>query len=46
MMVDERIIGTTTIKFFDDYIDKNTEYVLKNLEIQVQNFLSKYTENN
>ena len=46
MMVDEKIIGTTTIKFFDDYIDKNTEYVLKNLEIQVQNFLSTYIENN
>ena len=46
MMVDEKIIGTTTIKFFDDYIDKNTDYVLKNLEIQVQNFLSEYTENN
>lgn len=46
MMVDEKVIGTTTIKFFDDYIDKNTDYVLKNLEIQVQNFLSEYTENN
>lgn len=46
MMVDEKVIGTTTIKFFDDYIDKNTEYVLKNLEIQVQNFFSEYTENN
>lgn len=46
MMVDKKVIGTTTIKFFDDYIDKNTDYVLKNLEIQVQNFLSEYTENN
>ena len=46
MMVDEKVIGTTTIKFFDDYIEKNTDYVLKNLEIQVQNFLSEYTENN
>lgn len=46
MMVDEKVIGTTTIKFFDDYIDKNTDYVLKNLEIQVQKFLSEYTENN
>ena len=46
MMVDEKVIGPTTIKFFDDYIDKNTDYVLKNLEIQVQNFLSEYTENN
>ena len=46
MMVDEKIIGTTTIKFFDDYIGKNTDYVLKNLEIQVQKFLSEYTENN
>ena len=46
MMVDEKVIGTTTIKFFDDYIDKNTDYVLKNLEIQVQNFFSEYTENN
>ena len=46
MIVDERTIGTTTIKFFDDYIDNNAEYVLKNLEIQVQNFLSEYIENN
>lgn len=46
MMVDEKVIETTTIKFFDDYIADNTEYVFKNFEIQVQNFLSKYLENN
>lgn len=46
MIVDEKVIGTTTIKFFDDYIDDNAEYVFKNLEIQIQNFFGKYIENN
>ena len=46
MMVQEEIIETTKIKFFDDYIDDNSEYVLRNLEMQIQKFLSEYMEDN
>lgn len=46
MMIQEEIIETTKIQFFDDYIDSNSDYVLKNLELQIQKFLSEYIENN
>lgn len=46
MMVQEEIIETTKIKFFDDYIDDNSDYVLRNLEMQIQKFLSEYMEDN
>lgn len=46
MMIQEEIIETTKIQFFDDYIDNNSDYVLKNLEMQIQKFLSEYMENN
>lgn len=46
MMIQEDIIETTKIQFFDDYIDNNSDYVLKNLEMQIQKFLSEYMENN
>ena len=38
MMVDKKIIGTTTIKFFDDYIDKNTDMYLKIWKIKIKIF--------
>lgn len=46
MIIQEETIGTTTIKFFDDYIENNPEYLLKNMEILVQNFLNEYIDNN
>ena len=46
MMVQEEIIEKTKIKFFDDYIDDNSDYVLRNLEMQIQKFLSEYMEDN
>ena len=42
MIVEKKVIGTTKVKFYDDYIDDNKEYVEKTLEVLIQRLLEKY----
>lgn len=44
MIVEEKIIGNTKFKFYDDYINDNKEVTEKNLEILIQKLLKKYQE--